>query len=66
MTLDQAALLDLLSDAEQSEGQAAAGPFFPERGITRESLLAYAAKCRAAAERYKDGGAHAAVLAGTC
>jgi hypothetical protein len=37
---------DLLADAEHSEKQAEEGPFFPEKGITRESLLAYAAKCR--------------------
>lgn len=60
--LDNAALLDLLSDAEQSERQAANGPFYPERGITAESCLAYAAKCRATAERYRTGGAHSAVF----
>lgn len=65
MTLDEAALLDLLSDAEQSERQAESGPFWPERGITRDSLLAYAARCRAGAERYKASGAHAAVIKGT-
>lgn len=37
---------DLLVDAEHAERQAADGPFFSERGITRESLLAYAAECR--------------------
>ena len=37
---------DLLNDAEQSEKQAETGPFFPERGITKESLLDYAAECR--------------------
>lgn len=62
--LDRDALRDLISDAEQSERQAAEGPYFPERGITREELLAYAARCRTAIERLKDGGAHAAVLAG--
>lgn len=60
--LDNAALRDLLSDAVAPEEQAAAGPFWPERGITAESLLAYAAKCRAKAERYSAGGAHNAVL----
>lgn len=60
--LDNAALRDLLSDAESCEAQAIAGPFWPERNITRESLLAYAAKCRAKAERYRNGGAHAATV----
>lgn len=62
--LDNFAIRDLLSDAECSEEQAANGPFWPERGITRESLLAYAAKCRATIEQCKDGGAHNAVLKG--
>ncbi len=60
--LDLAALQDLAADACSSERQAYEGPFYPERGITRESLLAYAAKCRAKIERYADGGAHKAVL----
>lgn len=42
---------DLLNDAKYSEKQAAEGPFYPEKGITRESLLDYAAKCRAEAEQ---------------
>jgi hypothetical protein len=62
--LDHYALQDLISDAEQSEHQAEHGPFYPENGVTREMCLAYAARCRAAIERYKDGGAHKAVLAG--
>lgn len=37
---------DLLADAEYAEQQAVEGPYYPERGITRESLLAYAAECR--------------------
>ena len=36
---------DLISDAAHAEEQAANGPYFP--GITKESLLAYAAVCRA-------------------
>jgi len=40
---------DHLVDAEHAERQAADGPFFPERGITRESLLAYATECRSKA-----------------
>lgn len=60
--LDNAALRDLITDMEVSEEQAIAGPFYPERGITAESLLAYAAECRAKIERYRNGGAHAAAL----
>lgn len=41
---------DLLNDAEHSEKQAESGPFYPEKGITRETCLAYAAKCRKEAE----------------
>lgn len=62
--LDDFALRDLIVDAEQSEQQAAHGPFYPERGITAESLRAHAARCRAAAEKHKDGGAHRAVHSG--
>lgn len=60
--LDDAALRDLINDAECSERQADNGPFYPERNITRESLLAYAVKCRDSAEMYCHGGAHRAVL----
>jgi hypothetical protein len=62
--LDSAALRDLISDAETAEDQAVNGPFYPEKNINPETLRAYAAKCRASAERYRDGGAHAAVLSG--
>jgi hypothetical protein len=37
---------DLTIDAECAEKQAANGPFYPESGITEESLLAYARECR--------------------
>lgn len=40
---------DLLADAVFAETQAADGPFYPDRGITAETLLAYAAECRAKA-----------------
>ena len=60
--LDNAALCDLLRDAECAEEQADNGPYFPDRGITRESLLAYAAKCRHHIAQYASGGAHKAVL----
>lgn len=62
--LDNAAIADLEADARHATEQAADGPHFPERGITRESLEGYAATCRAGIERYKRGGAHRAVLAG--
>ena len=62
--LDDFALRDLLSDAKCSEEQAINGPFYPERGITAESLNAYAAKCRTLIKRYLNGGAHKAVLKG--
>ena len=45
--LDNAALLDLISDAECAE---------------RDGLHEYAAKCRRMAEQYRGGGAHKAVL----
>jgi hypothetical protein len=60
--LENAALRDLLTDADSSERQAIDGPFFPDRGITSETLKAYAAECRAKAERYRISGAHKAVL----
>jgi hypothetical protein len=62
--LDNAALWDLLNDAKNAEEQAANGPFYPEKNITKESLTAYAAKCREDAEKFKDGGAHKAILTG--
>ncbi len=40
---------DQLADAAHAEKQAVDGPFYPEKGITRESLLAYAAACRSKA-----------------
>lgn len=36
---------DLLNDAKCAREQAESGPFYPDRDITRQSLLAYAAKC---------------------
>lgn len=62
--LDTAAIADLISDAESCEEQAINGPFYPEKDITPEMLRRYAAKCRAAVERYREGGAHAAVVSG--
>lgn len=40
---------DLISDAEHAERQAEEGPHYPERGITPETLRAYAQTCRAQA-----------------
>lgn len=62
--LDAHALADLESDVRQAEEQAANGPYYPDRGITADSLRAYATTCRAMIAKYKDGGAHAAVLKG--
>lgn len=62
--LDQHALADLIADANAAERQANEGPFYPDRGITRENLLSYAKECRKAASKYAQGGAHEAVLAG--
>lgn len=42
---------DLLADAEFAERQAIEGPFYPDRGITPDSLRSYAAKCRAEAQK---------------
>ena len=54
---------DLIADAEFAERQAAEGPFYPDRGITAESLLAYAAKCRAeAAQDWKSVKDHVGEL----
>lgn len=62
--LDEAALHALLTDAECSERQAVEGPFYSDRGITANSLLAYAKKCRDTIAKYQHGGAHAAVIKG--
>jgi len=45
---------DQISDAEFAEHQAQHGPFFPERGLTKESLIDYAAHCRAQARALMD------------
>lgn len=42
---------DLINDAECAERQAERGPYFPDKNITRETLLAYAADCRAMAAK---------------
>ncbi len=46
----QAEIDDLLIDADYAERQAKNGPFYPERGITRDTLIMYAAKCLKEAE----------------
>lgn len=60
--LDDFALRDLIVDAECSERQAVDGPYYPDKGITRESLLWYAAKVRRCILAHQHGGAHNAVL----
>ena len=60
--LDALALADLRNDAEFSERQAEHGPYFPEHGIARESLIAYAQKLRAKITHYQTGGAHNALI----
>ncbi|HCJ52976.1 MAG TPA: hypothetical protein DHV25_04650 [Candidatus Kerfeldbacteria bacterium] len=60
--LDRFALRDLMSDAKIAEGQAKTGPYYPEKGITKASLLAYAKSCRDKAKKHSRGGAHDAVL----
>jgi hypothetical protein len=50
--LDDAAIADLISDAECAERQSVEGPFYPERGITAESLAAYAIRCRVQADSF--------------
>lgn len=65
--LDSFAIADLENDARCAEEQSQNGPFYPERGITAESLAAYAEKCRAGAARLRNatrGDAHKAVLQG--
>jgi hypothetical protein len=62
--LDAFALDDLMRDMQNAINQSANGPYYPERGITQESLRAYAEECRVKIERYSDGGAHAAVVRG--
>jgi len=42
---------DLQSEIENATTQAEQGPYFPERGITKESLLSYAESCKAQLER---------------
>ena len=62
--LDAFAIDDLIIDMERSLNQSANGPFYPEIGVTAESLRAYAEECRLNIERYAKGGAHRAALRG--
>lgn len=39
-------VLDIQADIDHAETQARQGPFFPELGVTAESLRAYADECR--------------------
>ena len=62
--LDSAAIADLRADMTGSLRQADDGPYYPECGITADSLRAYAEECRRMIDKYSAGGAHKAVLAG--
>jgi hypothetical protein len=62
--LDEMALADLLNDARCAAEQSENGPYYPESGLTKETLLAYSRKCYARADLYRNGGAHIAVLEG--
>ena len=42
---------DLLVDADCARRQAASGPFYPDKGISRQSLLDYAQECEQRAAR---------------
>lgn len=48
-----AMLDDLRSDIDFAVRQAKDGPYYPEKGITRESLLEYAELCR---QQIRDAG----------
>jgi len=37
---------DVLNDAIHAEEQAENGPYYPDKGITKESLLEFAKECR--------------------
>ena len=50
--LEAARVADLLNDARCADDQAASGPYYPEKGITQESLTRYAADCRQKAARH--------------
>lgn len=62
--LDSFALADLLSDAESAEHQAEHGPYYLDKGITKETLQQYAKTTRNTYEKYKQGGAHFTVING--
>lgn len=49
--LAEASFADQINDAIFAEKQAEEGPFFPDKGITRETLLKYAAECRENAKK---------------
>ena len=60
--LDAFAIDDLIIDMQNSLNQSANGPFYPDIGVTAESLREYAEQCRLNIERYAKGGAHKAAL----
>jgi len=48
-----AKIADLQADIDFAEKQAVNGPFYPEKGITKESLSNYANECRKELEGLK-------------
>jgi hypothetical protein len=60
--LDCHAMADILNDATQAENQAKEGPYYPEKNITKETLLNYSKECRATYSKYAQGGLHDALL----
>ena len=48
---------DLLNDTKHAYEQAETGPYYPERNITKASLMAYATQCEAEALALAKGDA---------
>jgi hypothetical protein len=62
--LDAFAIDDLMRDMQHALNQSESGPFYPDKGITKEYLRSYAEELRGKIEKYSSGGAHFAVLKG--
>lgn len=62
--LDQAAARDIENDIDCNYRQAEEGPFYPERGITKESLIESAERLKILLDKYKGGGMHRAIMNG--
>jgi hypothetical protein len=58
--LDNAAIADQIADAECAERQAAE----PQYAHLKDSLLTYAAECRARVDKYRSGGMHKVIVSG--